>query len=416
MLFKVIYESIVIAFQSLWAHKMRSFLSLLGISIGIFCIISVLAAVNSLERSIKDGFEELGSDVVIVDVFPWGEDPGQNYWKYAKRPPPSFNDHEKISAKLKMPHKSAYAVYVDGRTIKYQNSSVEGAFILGSTYDFPEVQNVNIEKGRYFTNNEYNTASNKVILGAKIAKELFLLADPVGKSVKLFGQKFQVIGVMKEEGDNPFNFISYDECTWISYPTARKFLETEGKHRFSVGKILYVKPTNNTGDELKDALRGTLRGIRKLKPSEKDNFSLNQVSALNSVIDSVFGVVYIAGGLIGVFALIVGMVSVANIMFVSVKERTNIIGIKKALGAKNYVILLEFLVESIVLCVVGGIIGLGLVQLVLKIVSSVLPIEFYASTKYMIIGVLCSIIVGMIAGLIPALQASRMDPVEAIRS
>ncbi len=416
LLLKVSYESVIQALQSLKANKLRTFLSLLGISIGIFCIISVLAAVNSLERTIKEGFGELGSETIIVDIFPWSEDPGQNYWKYIKRPAPSFRDYEEVKKKLKVPHKATFAIYVNGRTIKYKSSSVQGAYILGSTHEFPEVQTVDIEKGRYFTQNEYNNASNKVILGAKIANELFLLTDPIGKSVKLFGQKFQVIGVMKEEGDNPFNFISYDECTWITYNTVKKFIDTEGKGVFDGGKVLYVKGKEGVEtDELKESLRGTLRSIRKLKPREEDNFSLNQVSVLESVIDNVFGVVYLAGSFIGFFALLVGMVSVANIMFVSVKERTNIIGIKKALGAKKFIILLEFLIEAIILCIIGGLIGLGLVQLVLKIVSAVTPIEFYASPKYMLFGVACSIIVGMIAGMIPAYMASRMDPVEAIR-
>ena len=416
LLLKISYESIVQALQSLRANKLRTFLSLLGISIGIFCIISVLAAVNSLERTIKEGFGELGSETVIVDKFPWTESDGQSYWKYVKRPSPSYRDYEEIKSKLNVPHKTAFAIYVNGRTIKYKSSSVQGAYIMGATYEFPDVQTVDIEKGRYFTKNEYDKASNKVILGAKIANELFLLSDPIGKFVKLFGQKFQVIGVMKEEGDNPFNFISYDECTWITYNNSKKFIDARGNGQFDGGKMLYVQGEDGIDtDDLKESLRGTMRSIRKLKPREEDNFSLNQVSLLESVIDNVFGVVYLAGSFIGFFALLVGMVSVANIMFVSVKERTNIIGIKKALGAKKFIILMEFLIEAIILCVIGGLIGLALVHVVLKVVSAIAPIELYASPKYMLFGLICSVIVGMIAGMIPAYMASRMDPVEAIR-
>ncbi len=416
LLIRIIRESFLQAFSSLKSNKLRSFLSLLGISIGIFCIISVLSAVNSLENSIKDGFSELGSDVIIVDKVPWGEDLGKTYWKYAKRPPPGYADFERIETRLGDVSKAAFAVYTGGKTIKYNSSNVRGGYIMGTTFDFPDVQNVEIEKGRYFTKTEYDLGSNKVILGAKISNELFGAIEPIGKSVRIFGQKFQVVGVTKEEGDNPFNFISYDEVTWISFNTAKKFINTKDDNRFSTGKILYVKAKPNVDlNELKERIRGALRSGRRLRPKEGDNFSLNEVSALDSVLDSIFGVLYIAGGLIGFFALVVGMVSVANIMFVSVKERTNIIGVKKALGAKKVMILAEFLIESIILCIIGGAMGLVMVVGILKIISTVLPFEIAASPLFIFIGVGVSIAVGVIAGIIPALQGARLDPVVAMR-
>lgn len=416
ILLKVILGSVIQALSSLRQNKLRTALSLLGISIGIFCVIAVLSAVNSLESSIKSGLGELGSDVIMIDVFPFGEDPGDNYWKYLKRPSPSYNDYEAIKKNVHSKSAAAMTIYVQGRTIKYQSSSVDGAFIMGTTYDFPEVQNMDIVKGRYFTNIEAETGANKVILGHTIATELFQSIEPVGKYVKLFGQKFQVIGVLKEEGDNPFNMINYDEATWISYKTASKFIELENSNRFDVGKIIYVKLEEGKDmDNLKGEITSVLRSKRRLRPREEDNFSLNEISMLDSILDSVFGVLYIAGGFIGVFALIVGMISVANIMFVSVKERTNIIGIKKALGAKNGVILLEFLIESIILCLIGGFIGLLLVAGVLKVVSQFTPFEIKATLGFMMFGVFTSVVVGIIAGFIPAFQASRLDPVEAMR-
>jgi putative ABC transport system permease protein len=288
---------------------------------------------------------------------------------------------------------------------------------MGPTYEFPEIQNIEIEQGRYFTEKEYKTASNKVILGAKVAKELFPLENYLDKYVKIFGNKFQIIGVLKEEGDNPFNFLNYDEVIWLGYNTATRFINIKGQNRFNVGRILYVKAeVDQTLDELKDEITGVLRAAHRLKPREDNDFSLNELSMLTSMIDSVFGAVYFAGFLIGIFALCVGMFSVANIMFVSVRERTNIIGIKKALGAQKNAILSEFLIESIILCIIGGLAGLGLVILVLKVASTALPFELSVSPLYIVIGVGTSIVVGMIAGIIPALMAARMDPVEAIRS
>jgi len=400
----------------LYANKMRTFLSLLGIMIGIFCIISVLSAVNSLASTIKSGFGELGSDVLIIDVMPWDEDPGDNYWTWMKRPFPSYDDYEDLKRRLPEYQDIAYSTFVAGKTVKYRSSSVEGGFVMGASYEYPEVQNIEIDKGRYFTEKEYRTGSNKVILGAAVAKELFPNGNHLDKSVKIFGSKFQVIGSTKEEGENMFNMINYDETIWLGYNTAKKYINTKNTNRFSAQKFIYVKAKEDQNlEELEGEITSVMRAIHRLKPAEDDDFAINKVSALNNLIDDVFGVVYIAGGLIGVFALIVGMFSVANIMFVSVRERTNIIGVKKALGAKSGTILVEFLIESIILCIIGGLFGLVLVVGVLKICSMFMPFEIAASPTYIILGVGISVIVGIISGVIPAIQASNMDPVEAIR-
>ena len=413
---KVFYESTVLALSELWSNKLRTFLSLLGICIGIFCIISVQSAVDSLANSIKSGFSEFGSDVLIVDVWPWGEDPGDNYWKYLKRPAPSENDYELLSNRLKLADQLAFALFTGSKGAKYKSNSVDGTFVLGTTENYASIQDMEIVKGRNFTLGEYNSGANKVVLGNTVAKELFQSEDPINKDIKFFGAKFQVIGVLKAEGDNPFNFLDYDEATWIPYNTSKKYVNTKNKGRNSAGRMLYIKAKPGVElDALKDEVIGKMRSIRKLKPSEEDNFSVNDISVLNEVIDSVFGVLNIAGLIIGLFALIVGMFSVANIMFVSVKERTNIIGVKKALGAKRIIILLEFLIESVILCVIGGVIGIIVVFLVLKLISSLIPFEMWLSPQNLLLGLSVSIFVGIIAGVIPAFQAAKMDPVEAIR-
>ena len=414
VLLKIIYESVVQALQSLVGNKLRTFLSLLGIMIGIFCIIAVKSAVDSLEGSIKSGFEELGSDVIYVQTMPWNEDPGQNYWKYAKRPEPSFKDYTSITEKSNLSEYTAYAVFTGGKTVKYKSSSVSNAFIMGSTYDYKDMQSMDIENGRYFTQQEYNTGSNKMILGYQVAQALFNTIDPVGKEVKLFGQKYDVIGVLKSEGDNMFNILNFDEVMWVSFNNIKRFVNTN--ENSNIGKLLSVKARPQADvEELKGELTSILRATRRLKPTEDDNFALNELSMLSQVLDSVFGVLNVAGFLIGIFALIVGMFSVANIMFVSVKERTNIIGIKKALGAKRSIILLEFLIESVILCLIGGIFGLIFVVGILKIISNSIPFELLLSFTNVIWGVGASIIVGVISGIIPAILASKLDPVVAMR-
>lgn len=404
------------ALQSLIGNKLRTFLSLLGITIGIFCIIAVKSAVDSLEMSIKSGFNELGSDVLYVDKMPWGGgDPGQNYWKYAKRPDASYEDYDVIAQKSKLADLASYTVFTGGKTIKYKSSSVSNAFIMGSTYEYQELQNLEIEKGRYLTQQEYINGANKLVLGFQTAQALFNTIDPIGKYVKLFGQKYQVIGVLKSEGDNPFNFfLDFDEVIWISYPNIKRYVNTNENSR--IGRMLNIKAKKSVDmQEFKGEITSILRASRRLKPREDENFALNELSALSGILDSVFGVLNIVGLLIGFFALLVGMFSVANIMFVSVKERTNIIGIKKALGAQRFIILLEFLIESIILCLIGGLIGLLLVVTILKVISSMIPFEMYLSMYNVIFGVSASVIVGIISGIIPAIQASKLDPVVAMR-
>jgi putative ABC transport system permease protein len=415
LFFRILYESFRQAKASLISNKLRTFLSLLGITIGIFCIIAVKSAVDSLQKNIEDGFSELGSDVIYIDKQPWNEDPGQNYWKYARRPNPSYDDFMAIKKRSKLATQASFTIFTGGRIIKYRNESVSNAFVMGPTFEYPEIQPIKLEEGRYFTTAEYETGANKVILGNKVYNELFKNESGVGKTVKLFGQNYQVIGFLESEGDNVFNFINFDDVIWVSLNNARKFFNIN--ETSNIGRMLNVKAADGVDiQELKGETACILRANRRLKPLESDNFALNELSMLSQVLDSVFGVLNIAGFIIGIFALIVGMFSVANIMFVSVKERTNIIGIKKAIGAKRYVILLEFLIEAVILCIVGGIIGLALVFIALKIISTLIPFEMGMSFVNILIGVLSSVIVGIISGFLPALQASGMDPVEAIRS
>jgi putative ABC transport system permease protein len=286
---------------------------------------------------------------------------------------------------------------------------------MGSTQEYANIQNIKVAEGRIFSQTEYESGSNKVVLGYKVYNELFKNVSGIGKEVKLFGQDFQVIGYLESEGDNAFNFINFDDVLWLNFNCIKKYINV--KDESSVGRLLNIKAKPNVDlVNLKGEITGIIRAERRQKPLEKDNFALNELSMLSQVLDSVFGVLNLAGFVIGVFALIVGMVSVANIMFVSVKERTNIIGIKKALGAKRFVILMEFLIEAIILCVIGGIIGLILVYISLTLISLVIPFKMSLSLFNVMIGVGTSIAVGIIAGIIPASQASGMDPVEAIRA
>jgi putative ABC transport system permease protein len=407
-------DSISQAFQQLRTNKLRTILSLLGITIGIFSIISVQSAVDSFEYNIKNSFSKLGSDIVYIDKQPWNEDPGENYWKYVRRPEVSYEDFEAIRDKSKLARNAAFIGFIGGKTIKYRSSSVRGAYIMAPTYHYAEMVGMEFGEGRYFTTNEYHTAANKVILGHNIAKELFPQLSPIGQEVKFYGRKFQVIGVIKYEGQSNINVMPFDDLILINYNIGRKLINFEDK--FRVGRLLTAQAKEGVSvDELRDELTGILRAERRLRPLEEDNFAINDVGMFNQILDSVFKVINIAGFFIGIFALIVGMISIANIMFVSVKERTNIIGIKKAIGAKQGIILLEFLFEAIVLSILGGVVGLLLVVILAKAISSTGTFIMFLSFENILWGLFSSILVGIISGILPALQASRLDPVEAIR-
>ena len=415
MIFKIIVESIRQAFSSMLANKLRTFLSLVGITIGIFCIISVKSAVDSLKDNVMDGLSEIGTGVVYVEKFPWNDgDWENNYFKYMKRPDPDFQDFEVIKKKSKLADKLAYTVFTGGKTIKYKSSSVSNLSVMGSSFDFQDIQSLDMEKGRYFTRSEYNSGANKIILGSIAAKELFQNIDPIGKEVKLFGQNYNIIGVLKEEGESMFNFMNFDDVIWISLTNARRFMNI--KDGRGIGESLVVRGKDGVdNEELKGELTGILRSHRRLRPKDGDNFSLMELSSLNKVLDGFFGTLNVAGIFIGGFALIVGMFSVANIMFVSVKERTNIIGIKKALGAKKYVILSEFLIEAIVLCIIGGCIGLLVSFGMIKLIAVMMDFNMKLTLNNALVGLIISIVVGVISGIIPAFLASRLDAVVAIR-
>lgn len=409
-----IIDSIRQAFQQLRTNKMRTMLSLLGITIGIFSIISVQSAVDSFEYNIKNSFSKLGSDIVYIDKQPWNEDPGENYWKYTRRPEVSYEDFEAIQTKSKLAKNAAFVGFIGGKTIKYRSSSVRGAYIMAPTYHYAEMVGMEFEKGRFFTLNEYNNAANKVILGHNIAEELFPEIDPIGKYVKFYGKKFQVIGVIEYEGESNIQIMPFDDLILINYNIGRKLINFKDKYR--VGRLLTAQAGDGVSvDELRDELTGILRAERRLRPLEDNDFAINDVGMFNQILDSVFKVINVAGFFIGVFALIVGMISIANIMFVSVKERTNIIGIKKAIGAKRGIILLEFLFEAIALSILGGIVGLILVVILAKGISATGTFIMFLSFENVLWGLFSSILVGIISGILPALQASRLDPVEAIR-
>ena len=415
--FRILFEGAAQAWQQLLANKLRSFLSLLGVTIGIFCIIGVKSAVNSLEDNIRGSMAKLGNDVIYIEKFSWGEDPGDNFWKWMRRPNFTFHEFETLKEELEMADQVGYWQFLGAKTAKWHSSSVENCYFLGITEDCNDLFHLEFdEDGRFFSPVEYQTGADVCILGHVIAIGLFGEGvDPTGKDINVGGRKLRVLGVLKKSGKDllkPFNF---DNCVLIGYNLARRGFGVRAKGDFDRTSISVKAKPGVEVEALKDEITGVLRGERRLKPREESNFALNTLSVISGLFDKLFGTMNVAGLFIGGFALLVGMFSVANIMFVSVRERTNIIGIKMALGAKRWFILLEILIEAVVLCIFGGLLGLLLIWAVTAMISAAIDFDIHLSWDNAFWGVLVSVVVGVASGLIPAYMASNMDPVEAIR-
>ncbi len=415
IIFSIIKESIAQAVQQLLANKLRSFLSLLGILIGILCIILILSAVDSLEANIEGSFDKLGRDVLYVDKWPWNENPDENYWKYAKRPAPDYKDFDAIKRKVGGSDLASLSVFLPTNTIKYRNNSIKGAYMTGVTFDFGEIFNLDLAEGRYFTRFEHATGLDKCIIGYELADRLFKGASAVGKTLTIRGRKIQIIGVVQKEGNSIIDIIPFDRAVIVSYFLAKKMVNVNAENTW--GTMLNLRAAEGIHiDDVREELTGVLRVERRLKPKEKDNFSINEASTLTNLLKPIFKTMNTVGAFIGIFAILVGMFSVANIMFVSVKERTNQIGVKKALGAKKSIILFEFLIESVILCLLGGIVAILIVFLIAQGASALAGFNFILPLRNIVLGMTMSIIIGVLAGIIPAWQAAKMDPVEAIRA
>lgn len=406
---KLLRESYVFAIHELMVNKTRTILTLLGITIGIFSIISVLTVFDSLERSMRKGIDSLGSNVLFIQKWPWAMGGDYPWWKYYQRPEPSLKDLREIQKRSVASEGSALFIEVT-RTVHYLNNRIEDVSVMAITHDFANIMPMDIANGRYFTPIESGSGKGVILLGASIAENLFNTLDPVGRKVKVFNQKLEVIGVLKKEGEDLFGNTS-DNQVIIPMNYARTVLDVK-----NLGNTIVVRAKPNISNaELIDELTGIIRSVHKLKPSADNDFAINETDIITQSFDQLFGVIALVGWIIGGFSLMVGGFGIANIMFVSVRERTNIIGIQKSLGAKNFFILIQFLFEAIFLSLIGGSVGLLLVFAGSYVGSSVLGFDIMLTWNKILIGLITSSVIGLVAGYIPARIASRLDPVEAMR-
>lgn len=410
---EILFSSLSLTLQEFRSHKVRTMLSLSGVAFGIFCIIGVLAMVDSLQRAVQNDIKALGSNTVYIDKWEYGGGGDYPWWKYMKRPAPKMEEMLLLEQKVPSALNIAMNINTNDR-LEVADNVVTGVNYYGVTEDFNKIQKIEIEEGRYLQQSDYDFGANCIVMGNEIAENLFGKPEKaVGQLIVMKGGKRGVVvGLIKKQGKSILGGFEFDKSIIMPY----NFLKTLSREEFSSPVIMVQGKETVPMVQLKDELAGAMRSIRKLKPSQDDDFSLNDIDSFAEFMDNIFKYVNQGGWAIAALSLIVGMFGVANIMFVTVRERTSQIGLKKAIGAKKHMILTEFLLESAFLCILGGLLGLIGVFLLTLVAGAAAGFAITISPSILILAISICIIVGVLAGIIPASIAARMDPVVAIRS
>lgn len=409
--FNILASSFRLTMQELMVNKLRTALSLIGISFGIFCIIGVLATVNSLETNIQNQINSLGTNTIYIDKWDYNGGPDYPWWKFVNRPVPKFDEVAAIKERSQLASNVAFIIKATD-VIQYESYALQGVTFYGVSREENDIQPVTIAYGRFISESEFASGSPVVVIGYDNAESLF--GNPalaLGKEIKLKDKKATIVGVIKKVGQNMIGW-NYDQSAIIPYHFAKQIFNEDVSQ-----PVIIVKGKDNVSSAaLADDLEGVMRSLRKINPKQADNFTLNQISGFSDKISSFFVSVNLGGWAIGILSLIVGAFGIANIMFVTVKERTAMIGLKKAIGAKKRSILSEFLLESAIICIMGGLMGLVFVYLLTIILTNLFNFPVYISAGILSLAISICIIIGVLAGMIPAYIASRLDPVVAIRS
>jgi len=400
------------ALNALRNNKLRTLLSLLGVTIGIFSIIAVLAAVDSMDKKIKEDLSDMDMNTIYLMRFSFGPSEVPR-WKREQFPNVTYEEFETLKRSVNGVDKMSFNMFTRNENIKFEDKTVNSIRVKPSTNEFFDIESFKIDSGRLFNESESNSGSAVIVIGSEVAEGLFGNRNPLGKEIRLYGQKLNVIGVLKKQGQGIFGD-SNDVAVFLPVNFLRRMY---GDNNQTLTPAILIKPEKGIDiEEFKADVSQKLRTMRAIKPGEIDNFFMNVLSGFTDFIDNIIGQMNMIGWVISLFSLLVGGFGIANIMFVSVKERTNLIGIQKALGAKNRFILFQFLFEAIILSVIGGLIGMFLVWIIALILSSALDFEFVLSASNMLLGTGLAAFIGLLSGIIPAITASKLDPVEAIRT
>ena len=408
---RLLKESFSFAMNALLANKLRTLLSLLGVTIGIFSIIAVLAAVDSLDRKISKDLSSLDKNTIYLMKFSFG--PSEiPQWKREQCPNVKYDEYVYMKGAMTDTEQMAYQIFTKRESIKHESKTVSDVNIVPVSQEFIDIQGLEFEKGRFYNESEANSGAAVIVLGDEIATSLFEGSDPIGKTVRLYGKRFNVIGVLKKKGSGIF-----DEDDTSAFIPVNFVRQLYGDNNDGLTNVIILKPEKGVDMEAyKGEIIQKLRAFRGLKAGEIDNFFINVFSGFTDFIDGIIGQMNVVGWIISGFSLLVGGFGIANIMFVSVKERTNLIGIQKSLGAKNRFILFQFLFEAIILSLIGGLIGLFFVWIIALVLTNALDFEFVLGFGNILLGTSLAAFIGLLSGILPAISAANLDPVEAIRT
>jgi putative ABC transport system permease protein len=408
----ILWNSFKMALQELKVNKLRTFLSLFGITIGIFCIIGVLATIDSLKTKISNDLSGLGNNTIFIDKWDYNGGPEYPWWKFVKRPSMKISEMEFVQKRSSLASNIAFFVSTNA-TFSYEENNLKGVNLYGVTSDFNKIQTFNVGTGRYFNETDFTRGVPYAVIGNKVAEELYGKPEKaLGKTITYGGRRLQVVGIVEKQGSSMIGGFDYDKTVIVPYGYYASIFNPDQNNPYI---MVQAKP-GIPSKALQDELNGIMRQLRKLSPTQEDNFTCNDVAQFKDQIESVFGAINKGGWAIAGLSLLVGAFGVANIMFVTVRERTSQIGLKKAIGAKSSTILYEFLLESAFLCIIGGLVGLLLVWLLTVALGAVLPFPIFIAPGIVFLALSICIILGVISGIIPASIAAKMNPVEAIRT
>jgi putative ABC transport system permease protein len=399
-------EILSIALTAIRANKMRAILTTLGIIIGIVAVTTMSTAIIGLREAFLNSISSLGSDVLYVDKFPWLA--GGDWHRFRNRKDITFSQYERLKSMMKNYEAMAPTKREFGPTVKRKGNTVESAMIYGTTVEYQQTSEINLTEGRFLNDLEVQNARKVCIVGQDIVTGLFPNENPLNKDIKVNGMPLTVIGVLEKQG-NFLGGFSNDGQIIVPIKTFDSVVGDEHSRLSIAVKVGNVDKMEDTREEIITVMRI----IRKVPAGKEDDFAVNQQDAIKQMYDSTIGVVAIAGIVITALSLFVGAIGIMNIMFVSVTERTKEIGIRKAIGAKTWSILLQFLTESAIICLIGGIIGLMISFPLSLVINQFLPTAM--PVHIALLALLISAIVGIVSGFLPAWKASRLDPVDALR-
>lgn len=412
LLVNTLLESTSSAWNNFRANKVRTALSLLGVCVGILCITGILTLVDSLEMNIQQSFSKLGNDVFYIQKNAWGGDDDESSRKaLSNRPEVTLYDKEQLDKRYSGIEAISYASWIPGGSLKSDNGALEGVTVSPVNADYINLYPLDFESGGFFSEKHDAGGSPVAVIGHNVAQELFRGLNPLGRTFVYNAQKVRVLGVLAKEGQGLFNFSS-DDVVYVPL----KFVARTMKTNMYNGSIMVKVRGGDDIEKAKYELQGMMRSIRRLKPTQENNFAVNQITSITNQLSSFFDTVSLIGWILAGFSILVGGFGIANIMFVTVKERTPIIGVQKALGAPNYHILAQFLGESVMLCVMGGAVGIAFISLLVLILNEVISFTIYVTAGNILNGLILSSLIGIVAGFIPARRAARLDPIIAIRS